>query len=128
MVKMVVVSVLALFCVPSYASEFSFGFSYSHGRRPWHHYRHDYVVHPHGWCGPRYVGLGVVVRPGYYEYRTERVVIREAYVERVNVAPVYEERTTEKGEKIKVLVSEGYVKEIYHPARYGERTVKVWVP
>lgn len=80
------------------------------------------------------VGVGVrapavvVESGGYYETREETVLVEPAHTEQVWVPSVYKYETDEDGNTVKILVKKGYYKEVYVPARYETRIVRVWVP
>ncbi len=113
--KYIAMLVLGLVCFSGYSADFSFGFRVGegHGYRPY--YR------------PNYGGIVVYERIGHWETRCETIVIKPACYEKVWVEPVYVEKCDEKGNKFRVLVSNGYFKEYYHPEVYGTRNVDIWV-
>jgi hypothetical protein len=76
--------------------------------------------------------FGVYVSPpvssGYYETRTETVMIAPEQVERQWVNPVFVTKYDSVGRPYNDKVADGYYREVVVPARYEVRTVRVWVP
>ena len=67
--------------------------------------------------------------PGYYEERTERILVEPEHCERRWAPAIYETRHHGRhGRGYEVCVHEGYWEEYTVPARYECRTVRVWVP
>ena len=65
---------------------------------------------------------------GYYQVVTHRVLVREAWTERVYVEPVYEVRYDRHGRSHRTMVCDGYYRTVHHPAVYEDRQERVWVP
>ena len=66
--------------------------------------------------------------PGRWEYRTEHVMVEPAHYEKVRVPAVYKEVVDKDNKVIKIKVHDGYMKEVYVPARYETVTTRHWVP
>jgi hypothetical protein len=92
----------------------------------------EHVHHPHGdhpSHGGLFVGVGgPVYSGGYYEDRVETVCVEPAHGERQWVPAQYETFTNSEGSVCTRLVREGCWTEVYVPARYESRVVRVWVP
>lgn len=112
-----IVSVLASTC---FAMERHYGpvghGSYYHG--PYHHNSYYPCVRP----------VVVGAASGYYETRTETVMVAPERVERQWVEPVFVIRHDSEGKSYSVKLSDGYYREVVIPARYETRAVQVWVP
>jgi len=65
---------------------------------------------------------------GYYETRTETVLVEPERIERVYVQPVYETRQDATGKPLVVMVADGYYRDVVIPAKYATREVRVWIP
>jgi hypothetical protein len=65
---------------------------------------------------------------GYYEMRTETVLVTPERIERQWIEPVFVIKYDQTGKPYRIKISEGYYREIVIPARYETRIVQVWVP
>jgi len=64
---------------------------------------------------------------GYYETKTEIVLVEPERVEKQYVPPVYETKY-ENGKPVVVMIVEGYYRDVVIPAKYETREVRIWVP
>jgi hypothetical protein len=109
-----IVFVLASTC---FAMERHHGPTFGHG--PYYHGSYYYPC-----VRPVVVGSA----GGYYETRTETVMVAPERIERQWVEPVFVIRHDSEGRSYSVKLSDGYFREVVIPARYETRTVQVWVP
>lgn len=111
MLKYIAALVLSLVCFSGYSADFGFGFGFGNHRH----------------CRPSFGGTVFIYDSGHYETRSELILVKSAYIEKIWVEPVYRESKNDKGEKIKIVVSDGYYREINYPAVYKERRYTAWV-
>jgi hypothetical protein len=74
-----------------------------------------------------YPAAGSVWVPGHWQTRSEQVWV-PGETQRVWVEPVHETIRDPGGGESRVIVREGYWKEVTGAGRYETRTVRVWVP
>lgn len=99
--------------------------SYHHGS----YYPGPYYHGPYfPYARPAFVGVASVYPSGYYETRTETVMVVPERVERYWVAPVFVTKYDSVGKPYSEKVSEGYYRDVVIPAQYETRAVRVWVP
>lgn len=99
-----------------------------HDRDRYHHDRDDSLRVRVSWGTPSVVTRTGRWVPGHYVTRTETVLVRPERCERVWVEPLYDTRYDDCGRPYRVLVRDGYWREVTVPARYETRHVEVWVP
>lgn len=95
----------------------------------YHHGYHGSYYRPY--CGPYYPYVSPVVvgvPSGYYETRTETVMVVPERIGKQWVEPVFVTRYDSAGRPFSEKVSDGYYREVVIPARYETQVVRVWVP
>lgn len=103
-----------------------------HKKHKHHHHHHHWYRHHkyhHSSLGLRIGATSSTYWvPGRYEYRTEQVLVQAAHYTQVWVGPEYKEITQDDGTILKIKIRDGYMKQVYVPARYETVTTRVWVP
>jgi hypothetical protein len=92
--------------------------------RDYHGYRPFVPVYPIYPVRP----MGQYYISGYYETRTETILVEPERIEKVYVEPVYDTRYTADGKPVVVKVADGYYREIVIPAKYTTIQTRVFVP
>lgn len=91
------------------------------------HDRPHYRPHRHNHWNDRYIVRAYFV-PGYWESRTEVVLVEPARYEEQWVDPEYKDIVGADGKTVKIKVREGYYRQVYVPPRYETRTLQYWIP
>jgi hypothetical protein len=99
-----------------------------HSSPSFHGYpRPSYPVYPVYPVRPVYP-VGNYYISGYYETRTETILVQPERIESQYIEPVYDTRYTADGRPVVVKVADGYYRNTVIPAKYVTREVRVWTP
>lgn len=70
----------------------------------------------------------VLVEPGHYEWQTQQVQVEPGRYEVRHRPAVEEIRRDQQGKEYKVVIEPARTETVWVPPRYETRTVKVWIP
>jgi len=120
--KFLVALAFSVLCLSAWSADHS-----KHHPPVHHHPRPVYTVYPVYPVRPVY-SVGQYYISGYYETRTETILVQPERIERQYVPPIFDTRHDINGNPVVVKVAEGYYRNIVIPARYENVITKVWVP
>ena len=69
----------------------------------------------------------VLVEPGHYEWQIQQVQVEPGRYEVRQIPAVEETRRDEQGKEYKVVIQPARTETVWIPARYEQREVKVWI-
>ncbi len=70
----------------------------------------------------------VLVEPGHYEWQTQQVQVEPGRYEIRQIPAVEQTRHDDQGKAYKVVISPARTETVWIPPKYQERKIKVWVP